>query len=206
MLPPSPPRREARNELKPPAAYRIPASRVKLRHLRAAAIGHLHTGKTVPRADRDRDRPVRSARPAAGHYCRTARSPAGRRHPRTGARDRAPRRRTRGRPAPAPPARPPSRSPGSPAQPSAHPPSPAVPPPANHRGPPGRMYGDARSTQRHTSSRNPRPARPVRGCPWKADGTHRPSQRPDAVRYMSVDTATQRYKVTHDGTEKKRPA
>ena len=63
----------------------------------------------------------------AGHYCRTARSPAGRRHPRTGARDRAPRRRTRGRPAPAPPARPLSRSPGSPAQPSAHPPSPAAP-------------------------------------------------------------------------------
>ena len=89
-----------------PAAFRIPASKVKLRHLRAAAIGRLHPDKTVPRADRDRDRPVRSARPAAGHYCRTARSPAGWRHPRTGARDRASRRRTRGRPAPAPPARP----------------------------------------------------------------------------------------------------
>ena len=64
MLPPPPPRREARNELKPPAAFRIPASRVRLRHLRAAAIGHLHTDTTVPRADRDRDRPARSARPA----------------------------------------------------------------------------------------------------------------------------------------------
>ena len=64
MLPPPPPRREARNELKPPAAFRIPASSVKLRHLRAAAIGHLYTDKTVPRADRDRDRPARSARPA----------------------------------------------------------------------------------------------------------------------------------------------
>jgi hypothetical protein len=46
----------------------------------------------------------------------------------------------------------------------------------------------------------------VRGRPWKADGAHRPSRRPDAVRYMSVDTATQRNKVTHGGTEKKRPA
>ena len=35
MLPPPPPRREARNELKPPAAFRIPASRIQLRHLRA---------------------------------------------------------------------------------------------------------------------------------------------------------------------------
>jgi hypothetical protein len=64
-----------------PAGFRIPASTVQLRHLRPAAIGHLHPDKTVPRADRDRDRPARSARPAAGHHCRTARSPAGRRHP-----------------------------------------------------------------------------------------------------------------------------
>jgi hypothetical protein len=56
----------------------------------------------------------------------------------------------------------------------------------------GRTPGDGRPVQRHTSSRNPRPGRPVRGCPWKADGAHRPSWRPDAVRYMSVDTATQR--------------
>src|ERR1017187_5322001 len=64
MLPPPPPRREARNELKPPAAFRIPARTVQLRYFRAAAIGHLHTDKTVPRADRDRDRPARSPRPA----------------------------------------------------------------------------------------------------------------------------------------------
>src|ERR1035441_9047542 len=64
MLPPPPPRREARNELKPPAAFRIPARTVQLRYFRAAAIGHLHTDKTVPCADRDRDRPARSPRPA----------------------------------------------------------------------------------------------------------------------------------------------
>ena len=68
----------------------------------------------VPRADRDRDR----SRPlcptgCAGRYCRTARSPAGRRHPRRGTRDRAPRLRTRGRPVPSRPVRPLSRSPGS---------------------------------------------------------------------------------------------
>jgi hypothetical protein len=67
MLPPPPPRRQARNELKPPAAFRIPASTVQLRPLRAAAIGHLHADKAVPRADRDRDRPARSPRT----LCRT---------------------------------------------------------------------------------------------------------------------------------------
>jgi len=46
------------------APGRLPASSVKLRHLRAAAIGHPHTDKTVPGPDRDRDRPARSARPA----------------------------------------------------------------------------------------------------------------------------------------------
>jgi hypothetical protein len=60
MLPPPPPRREARNHLKPAAAFRIPASTIQLRYLRAAAIGHLHADKTVPHADRDRDRPARS--------------------------------------------------------------------------------------------------------------------------------------------------
>ena len=89
------------------------------------------------------------------------------------------------------PVRPLSRSPGS--RPAISAPAfPGRPVPGKSPGPPGRMYGNARSTQRLTSSRNPRPARPVRGRPWKADGAHRPSQGPDAVRYTSVDTATQR--------------
>jgi signal transduction histidine kinase len=54
-----------------------------------------------------------------------------------------------------------------------------------------RIHGDARSTQRRTSSRNTRSARPVRGRPWKADGYADRPGGPDAVRYMSVDTATQ---------------
>ena len=118
-------------------------------------------------------------------------SSVGRRHPRRGIRDRAPRLRTRGRPVPARPVRPLSRSPGS--QPSHQRTRLARPPrPGKSPGPPGRMYGNARSTRRLTSSRSPRPARPVRGRPWKADGAHRPSQGPNAVRYMSVDAATQR--------------
>src|ERR1700729_593323 len=100
MLPPPPPRREARNQLKPPAAFRIPPSRVKLRHLRAAAIGPLHTDKTVPRADRDR--PARSTRPAMPDTIAEQLA-----HQQGGV---VPAR----VPAPAPPARPPSRSPGSP--------------------------------------------------------------------------------------------
>jgi len=64
----------------------------------------------------------------------------------------------------------------------------------------GVSIGNERSTQRRTSSRNPRPARPVRGRPRKANGAHRPSWRPDAVRYMSVDAATQRSTAVHGGT------
>ena len=110
-----------------------PGQRVQLRHLRAAAIGHLHPDKTVPRADRDRDRPARSARAAMPDTIAEqlahqqdgvipARMP-GPSTPPTNARA----------PAPAPPARPPSRSPGSAAQPSAHPPFPGRLPPADHR-------------------------------------------------------------------------
>jgi hypothetical protein len=136
----------------------------------------------------------------AGHYCRTAR---------TGARDRAPRRRTRGRPAPAPPARPPSRSPGSAVQPSAHPPSPAAPPPANHRGRQAGCTGmHARlSGSRQAGTRDRRgPSVAVRGKPTVR--TDRPGGRtPSAIcPWTARHRDLQRDKVTHGGTEKKRPA
>ena len=191
MPPPPPPRREARNKLKPPAAFRIPASRVKLRHLRAAAIGHLHPDKTVPRADRDRDRPARSARPAMPDTVTEqlahqqggvipARVP-GTEHPAD---------ECAGDPRPL---RPPGHRHAFPDLRPCHQRTafPGRPVPGKSPGPAGRMYGNARSTQRLTSSPNTRPARPVRGRPWKADGAHRPSWQPDAVRYVSVDTATQ---------------
>jgi len=60
------------------------------------------------------------------------------------------------------------------------------------RRPGAAQIGDARPTQRRTSSRNTPPARPVRGRPRKTDGfVDRPCG-PDAVRYLSVDPATQR--------------
>jgi len=70
--------------------------------------------------------------------------------------------------------------------------APALPrPPRKITGSPGGHTGDARSTQRRASSRNALPTRPVRGRPWKADGYADRPGGPDAVRYMSVDTATQ---------------
>ena len=50
---------------------------------------------------------------------------------------------------------------------------------------------------------------PVRGRPCKADGSAHRSRAPIPVRYTSVDAehgGVQRDKVTHAGTEKKRPA
>jgi len=56
----------------------------------------------------------------------------------------------------------------------------------------GRTHGDARPTRRRTSSRNTPLARPVRGRPCKADGYADRPGGPGAVRYLSVDPATQR--------------
>jgi hypothetical protein len=61
----------------------------------------------------------------------------------------------------------------------------SVPPVPGPDGMHARLSGGRRATD------GP-PGQPVRGRPWKADGAHRPSWRPDAVRYMSVDTATRR--------------
>jgi len=165
--------------------------------------------RTTPPAGRTATVTVPPAAP--DRLCRTLlpnSSPAGRRHPRTGARDRAPRRRTRGRPAPAPPARPPSRSPGSAAQPSAHPPSPAACPRqiTGVGGPCVRMHARL-SGLRQAGTRDRRgPSVAVRGKP--AVHTDRPSGRtPSAMRpWTPRHSGPQRYKMTHHGTEKKRPA
>jgi hypothetical protein len=163
----------------------------------------------VPRADRGRDR----SRPlcptgCAGRYCRTARSPAGRRHPRRGARDRAPRLRTRGRPVPSRPVRPLSRSPGS--RPAISAPAfPGRPSRGNHRG---RQAGCTGMHARLSGSRQAgtrdrrRPSVAVRGKPTVH--TDRPRGRtPSAIcPWTPQHRDLQRYKVTHGGTEKKRPA
>jgi hypothetical protein len=206
-LPPPPPRRQARNQLKPrpPSAPRpardssgTPGPLRSVTSTRTRPSPALTATVTVPPAAPDR-------------LCRTLlpnSSPAGRRHPRTGARDRAPRLRTRGRPAPAPPARPPSRSPGSAAQPSAHPPSPAARPGKS----PGR-WADARgctlNSAAHVKPEHVTGAAlsvAVRGKPTVH--TDRPGGRtPSAIcPWTPRHSALQRYKVAHDGTEKKRPA
>jgi len=152
-----------------------------------------HSKAPAPHGRRDRSPPHGQDRPPArtatvtvppadptgyaGHYCRTARSPAGRRHPRTGARDGAPRRRTCGRPAHAPPDRQASRSPGPPSRPSAHPPFPPAPPQGKATGPPGGHTGmHARLTgSRQAGTRNRRGpsgallAKPVTAGPRGAD-------------------------------------
>jgi 8-oxo-dGTP pyrophosphatase MutT (NUDIX family) len=200
---------EARNELKPPAAFRIPASSVKLRHLRAAAIGHLHTDKTVPRADRDCDRPARSPRPAMpdtiaeqladqqggvipawvpGTSTPTANARA------TRARSARPATVTLSRisgPAISAPA------------------FPGRPPPADHRGRRAVCTGmQARlSGSRQAGTRGRRGLSvAVRGKPTVR--TDRPGGRtPSAIcPWTPRHSDLQRYKVTHDGTEEKRPA
>jgi hypothetical protein len=207
MLPPPPPRRQARNELKPAAAFRIPASKGQLRHLRATAIGYLHPDKTVPRADRDRDRPARSPRPAIPDTItkkltsRTASSPHGCPGPSTSPTNARATRARSARPATVTLSRTAVPAISAPALPRPH-----HSPGGNHRA--GRTHRDARSTQRLTSSRNTRPARPVavRGNP--AVHTDRPSGRtPSAMcPWIPRHRDLQRYKVTHRGTRRKRPA
>src|SRR5258708_7164867 len=88
----------------------------------------------------------------------------------------------------------PARTAPAPAGPPPRPWAPAPPRPTGPRGNPrvtGRTHRDARSTQRLMSSWNTSLTRPVRGRPWKADGSADRPSGPDAVRYMSVDTAIQ---------------
>jgi hypothetical protein len=207
MLPPPPPRRETRNQLKPPAAFRParyssgtsgPLRSVTSTRTRPSAA--LTATVTVPPAAPDRL--CRTLLPNSSLTSRAALSPHGCPGPSNPT--------ANARATPARSARPATVKLSRISRPATSAPAfPGRPDPGKSPGPLGRIYGNARSTQRHTSSRNPPPARPVRGRPWKADGAHRPSWQPDAVRYMSVDTATQRstaIQVTHDGTEKKRPA
>ena len=53
--PPAPPRRDARNKLKPPTTFRVTARRTQTRRPRPGAIGDLDPDDAVPGGDRDRD-------------------------------------------------------------------------------------------------------------------------------------------------------
>jgi hypothetical protein len=143
--------------------------------------------------------------PLCRGYWRKARPPATQPRPRTGDRGLASLLQRREPAAPAPPVPQASRSPGPPAQSSAHPPS---RPPSSREiarvG--GWTHADARSTRRQTSSQGtPRNGHrnPVKRLPTPLPG---PDSRPPCVRGHRNTTPLQRDKVTHDRTEKKRPA
>jgi hypothetical protein len=179
-------------QAQPPAAFRLTTGGPQLRHPPTAAVSDLDPDHAAGGPDRDRDRlPLRARAAVPDAVAEQLAHPAARRHPPHGcpgpstpaANARATRARS-ARPATVTLSRICGPAISTPAFPAAR--------PRQITGAPGRIYGNARSTHRLMSSRNPRPAGPVRGCPWKADGAHRPSWRPDAVRYMSVDSATQR--------------
>ena len=154
---PAPPRREARNELKPATAFRVAARRTQLRRPRPGAVGDLDPDGAVSGDDRDRDRLPGSTRAAmtdtvtedlADQQNRviSARVP--------GAEYLADER--AGGPRPARPARQASRSPGPPAQPSPHPP----PWPPRPGKPAGQRAGAGKCTLSSAANVKPRTGPP----------------------------------------------
>jgi hypothetical protein len=188
--PPRPPsRREARNELKPPAAFGITARRPQLRRPRPGAVGDLDPDDAVPSNDRDRDRLPGSAR--AGVPDRITEDLADQQDSHIHA--RVPRaeylrdERTGGTRA----LRPPGKRHGLPDRYPSHQCTafPAALVPGNRAGRRADTP-DARPTQRRASSLHTPPARPVRAVRGKPSGYTDRHSGPKPVRYTSVDTAT----------------
>jgi hypothetical protein len=217
--PPAPPRREVRDEMKPATAFgvaaRRPSSGVPGPARSVTSIRTMPSPAMTATVTVSPGAPDRLCRILLLKTSLTSKIAASRQ----GARSRVPQRRMRGRPAPAPHARQASRSPGPPAQPSPHPSFPGRPAPGNRPGS-GRTQGHARSAPPRTSSRtpastDPRPwTRPclrppsvaVRAKPTVPRTAPRP-RFPSAMRpWTPQHNAPQRYKVTHAGTEQKRPA
>jgi hypothetical protein len=229
--PPAPPCREARDELKPPAAFRITGRRTQPRRPRPGPVGDLDPDDAFPGNDRDRDCLPGSSRAGVpdtitedladqqdSHIpARVPRSENLRHEPAGGPR----------------PLRPPGKRH---ALPDRHPghhrtrPSPAAPPRETSRAAGGRrdMHAQLRPERQavHRAPRGPRPwTRPClrppsvdssHGCgprPWPSVQSRRfpaplpgPDFRPLCVRGPPQHPALQRHKVTHAGTEQKRPA
>ena len=186
---------DARNELEPTTAFRITTNRARLRLPRPAPVGDRDSDSSVLRptgtvtvSHGAPHRLCRTLLPKSSLTSRTAISPHG-------CPGRAPRPRTRGRPAPALPAPQASRSPGPPFQSSAHR-LPGRPRPGKSRGPPGghtgmhaRLNGARQAGTRRSGAR-----------PWpsvESRRLHRPSagpgRRPLCVRgprNMTVHSAT----------------
>ena len=218
---PAPPRREARDELKPATAFRVAARRTQLRRPRPGSVGDLDPDGTVSGDDRDRDRLPGSTRAAMTDRITEDLADQQDRH--------IPARVSRTEnlthePASSPrPLCPPGKRHALPdRQPSHHRtcPSPAAPPRETSRAAGGRrdMHAQLRRERQAGATGSARTSSVAR--PWSrppsvavrgtADGMHRPSwrhPRPSAMRPWTAQyDGLQRYKVTHDGTETKRPA
>ncbi len=197
-----PPRREVRDKLEPPTAFRITGGMVQLRHPGSAPVGDLDPDHAVPRLDRDRDR-LAGTKPLCRMLLPNNRSRARQQHPCSGNWDPARLPRRRGRPAPAQPAPQASRSP-PPAQLSPHPPSRPAPPreiTGRRADTPGCTLDSAAHVKPgYAPERAPEPRQAAtHTAPW-----HR---FPSAMRpWTPQHGGIQRIKVTHHGTEQKRPA
>jgi hypothetical protein len=140
-----PPCREARDELKPPAAFRVTVGRTQLRRPPPGAVGDLDPDDAVPGPDRDRDRLPRSTR--AGVPDTVAEDFADQQDSRVSARMPRPQYLTHEQARGPRPLRPPGKRHALPnRRPSHHRtrPSPAASPPGNRPGS-GRTQGNARS-------------------------------------------------------------
>ena len=198
-----PPRREARNKLKTPAAFRVTARGPQLRRPRPGAVGDLDPDDAIPGPDRDRDRFPGSSRAAVPDT--VTEDLAHQQDSHISA--RVPRAEYLGDENAGGPR--PLRPPGKcHALPDRHPghhrtrPSPAAPSRETSRAAGGRRDMHAHLNRERQAARRAAPANlvrgssvdaaPVRGRPCKADGSPHRSQPPIPVRYASVDTATQR--------------
>ena len=181
--PPAPPRREARDELKPSAAFRVAARRTQLRRPRPGPVSDLDPDDAAPGPDRDRDRLPGSTRAGVPNTVTEDLADQQEGHvPRTGAPGRAPQRRRHGRPAPAPAARQASRSPGPLPQSLVRTRLPDRPGPGKSRGPPGGHTGmDARLGGKRQGQGTPGTGTgtPVKRLPTPLPG---PDSRPPCVR------------------------
>jgi hypothetical protein len=207
--PPAPPHREGSNELEPAPAFRVAAGRTQPRRLRPSAVGDLDPDGTVPGPDRHRDRLPGSTRAGmpdgitedlADQQDRVVSA----RVPRTEClRDE--------RAGGTRPLRPPGKRHALPDRCPSHQRTrlPGRPRPGKSRGPLGGHIGmDARLGGARQVSTRPRRGPSVRSVEYPAvTPTVLAARNPSAMRpWTQQHSALPRHKVTHAGTEQKRPA
>ena len=211
--PPPPARRQARNKLKPPAAFPLPASRTQLRH--PAPLWSVTSTQTTPSPARTATVTIPPAAPDG--LCRTLLPKSSHQQnsdiPARVTRAEHPAHECPGEPCPLRPSGKRHALPNR--QPSHHrtPPFPAAPPRETGRAAGGHREMHAQLGRErqagHTASADPVRgssvvADPVRGRPRKADGPSHRSLDPIPVRYLSVDPATQRPTALQGDTSRDR--